>query len=90
MMPTVDQVIKAIKESDAIEVQPNGAYAANLLGISTQIPMKIELYTNGPKKDSIWEAGNISKTHHTQKHDGRGNQGGFDSSGIKANWKRRC
>jgi len=50
IMPTVDQVIEAIKASDAIEVQPTGAYAANLLGLSTQIPMKIELYTNGPSK----------------------------------------
>jgi hypothetical protein len=50
MMPTVDQVIEAIKESDAFEVQPTGALAANLLGISPQIPMKIELNTNGPKK----------------------------------------
>jgi hypothetical protein len=31
-------------------LKPTGAYAANLLGLSTQIPMRIELYTNGPKK----------------------------------------
>jgi len=48
--PSIDKVIEAIKVSDAIEVQPTGAYAANLLGLSTQIPMRIELYTNGPKK----------------------------------------
>jgi hypothetical protein len=50
MMPTTEKVIEAIKTSEALEVQPTGAYAANLLGISTQIPMRIELYTNGPKK----------------------------------------
>jgi hypothetical protein len=50
VMPTTEKVIEAIKLSDAIEVQPTGAYAANLLGLSTQIPMKIELYTNGPRK----------------------------------------
>jgi predicted transcriptional regulator of viral defense system len=50
IMPTTQKIIEAIKASDAIEVQPTGAYAANLLGLSTQIPMKIELYTNGPKK----------------------------------------
>lgn len=48
--PSVEKVITAIKTSDAIEVQPTGAYAANLLGLSTQIPMRIELYTNGPKR----------------------------------------
>jgi len=50
IMPSIKKVIEAIKASDAIEVQPTGAYAANLLGLSTQIPMRIELYTNGPKK----------------------------------------
>jgi hypothetical protein len=50
IMPTTEKVIEAIKTSEAIEIQPTGSYAANLLGLSTQIPMKIELYTNGPKK----------------------------------------
>lgn len=49
--PSLEKVIEAIKISDAIEVQPTGAYAANLLGLSTQIPMRIELYTNGPKRN---------------------------------------
>lgn len=50
IMPTMENVIEAIKKSDAIEVQVTGAYAANLLGLSTQIPMRIELYTSGPKR----------------------------------------
>lgn len=50
IMPSTEKVIEAIKTAEAIEVQPTGAYAANLLGLSTQIPMRIELYTNGPKK----------------------------------------
>ena len=50
IMPSTESVIEAIKVSEAIDVQPTGAYAANLLGLSTQIPMRIELYTNGPKK----------------------------------------
>ncbi len=50
IMPTTQKIIEAIQASEAIEVQPTGAYAANLLGLSTQIPMRIELYTNGPKK----------------------------------------
>jgi predicted transcriptional regulator of viral defense system len=50
IMPSIEKVIEAIKISEAIEVQPTGAYAANLLGLSTQIPMRIELYTSGPKR----------------------------------------
>ena len=50
IMPAMENVIEAIKKSDAIEVQVTGAYAANLLGLSTQIPMRLELYTSGPKR----------------------------------------
>jgi hypothetical protein len=50
LMPTVDAVVRAIQGSEAITVQPTGAYAANLLGLSTQVPMRVELYTNGPRK----------------------------------------
>ena len=50
IMPAMENVIEAIKKSDAIEVQVTGAYAANLLGLSTQIPMRIELYTSGPNR----------------------------------------
>ena len=50
LIPSVERVIDAIKASEAIEVQATGAYAANLLGLSTQIPMRVELYTNGPKR----------------------------------------
>ena len=43
-------VIEAIKISDTIKVHTTEAYAANHLGLSIQIPMRIELYTNGPKR----------------------------------------
>lgn len=50
IMPSADKVIEAVKRSEAIEVQPTGAYAANLLGLSTQTPLRVELFTNGPRK----------------------------------------
>jgi hypothetical protein len=50
LMPSVARIVEAVQASDAIEVQPTGAYAANLLGISTQVPLRIEFLTNGPKK----------------------------------------
>ncbi len=50
LVPKVENVIDAIKSAEAIEVQATGAYAANLLGLSTQIPMRIELHTNGPRR----------------------------------------
>jgi predicted transcriptional regulator of viral defense system len=52
--PQADQIIKALAERDEITVQPSGAYAANLLGISEQVPNKIVYLTQGsPRKIEI-------------------------------------
>ena len=39
-----------MKGRDKITLQPSGAYAANLLGLSEQVPMKIVFLTNGPER----------------------------------------
>ena len=46
--PSVDSIVAALKGRDAIRLQPSGAYAANLLGLSDQVPMKIVFLTDGP------------------------------------------
>jgi hypothetical protein len=47
LTPSSDSVAKALAGRDAVRLQPSGAYAANLLGLSTQIPMKIVYLTDG-------------------------------------------
>lgn len=47
LTPSPDAVARALAGRDAIRLQPSGAYAANLLGLSTQIPMKIVYFTDG-------------------------------------------
>ncbi len=47
LTPSPDAVARALAGRDAIRLQPSGAYAANLLGLSTQIPMKIVYLTDG-------------------------------------------
>jgi len=47
LSPTTDAIIKALKGRDNILLQPSGAYAANLLGLSEQVPIKIVLLTDG-------------------------------------------
>ncbi len=42
-----DALARALEGRDAVRLQPSGAYAANLLGLSTQIPMKILYLTDG-------------------------------------------
>ena len=48
--PQVDEGAKAIAEKNGIRIQPAGAYAANLIGLSEQIPGRIIFLTNGPSK----------------------------------------
>ncbi len=37
----------ALAEKDNLKIQPSGAYAANLLGLSDQVPAKIVFLTDG-------------------------------------------
>lgn len=49
--PSLDSIIKAIQVNLHIKCQPSGAYAANLLGLSEQVPAKIVLLTDGATKN---------------------------------------
>lgn len=50
LLPSTDDIAKALAGRDAIRLQPSGAYAANLLGLSTQVPMKVVYLTDGSSK----------------------------------------
>jgi len=45
--PDPDTIARAIAGRDNTRIQPSGAYAANLLGLSTQVPAKIVYLTDG-------------------------------------------
>ena len=45
-----EAVAHALAGKGAVRLQPSGAYAANLLGLSQQVPAKITFYTEGPSK----------------------------------------
>ncbi len=47
LTPSPDDVARALAGRDAVRLQPSGAYAANLLGLSNQVPMKIVYLTDG-------------------------------------------
>lgn len=47
LSPDVQKVAKALAGKDRIRLQPAGAYAANLLGLSEQIPAKAVFLTDG-------------------------------------------
>lgn len=48
--PSIDQVAKAVAEKNGTRLQPTGAYAANLLGLSDQVPAKVVFLTDGRSK----------------------------------------
>lgn len=56
MSPDIHQVAKAIARKNGLRIQPSGAGAANLLGLSTQVPAKVLYFTTG--KSRIIKIGN--------------------------------
>lgn len=50
LSPSPDEVARALSERDASRLQPSGAYAANLLGLSEQVPARIVFLTDGPTR----------------------------------------
>lgn len=53
LWPKVDNIVMAIARKHKIKVQPSGAYAANLLGLSNQVPGKIVYLTEGSPKELV-------------------------------------
>jgi hypothetical protein len=51
LWPEVGQVAQAFERKDGLRLQPSGAYAANLLGLSEQVPAKVLYLTDGPTRE---------------------------------------
>ncbi len=50
LAPNPSAVARALTNRDSARLQPSGAYAANLLGLSEQVPAKIVFLTEGPTR----------------------------------------
>lgn len=50
LSPTPEDVAKALAGRDRTRLQPTGAYAANVLGLSEQVPAKVVFLTDGPSR----------------------------------------
>jgi hypothetical protein len=50
LSPDIEKVAKALAGKDLIRLQPAGAYATNLLGLSEQVPAKVVFLTDGPSR----------------------------------------
>ncbi|MCE9529092.1 MAG: DUF6088 family protein [Planctomycetales bacterium] len=50
LTPSAEMVAKALASRDRTRIQPAGAYAANALGLSEQVPAKAVFLTDGPTR----------------------------------------
>lgn len=67
--PPYEEVAKRIAERDKITIVPTGAYAQNLLGFSTQVPMNLVYMTDGRSKTiSLLNGYTIQFVHTPQKN----------------------
>jgi len=48
--PDLNEVAKVIAEKNGVQIQPAGAHAANLVGLSGQVPGRIIFLTEGPSR----------------------------------------
>jgi hypothetical protein len=48
--PTTDEIARAIAKRDKARIIPTGAYALNVLGLSTQVPLKVVYLTDGASR----------------------------------------
>ncbi len=50
LMPAAETIARALAGRDQIKLQPAGAYAANALGLSEQVPAKAVFLADGPSR----------------------------------------
>ena len=50
LSPSADSIAQALAGRDRTRIQPAGAYAANALGLSEQVPAKAVFLTDGPSR----------------------------------------
>ncbi len=53
LSPDIDEAAQAIARRQRWKIVPEGAWAANLMGLSTQVPSKITYLTDGPNNEVL-------------------------------------
>ena len=68
LSPNPDAVAKALKGEASVRIKPFGAYAANILGLTEQVPARIVFLTDGPFKTVRVGKQEIRLKHTTPKN----------------------
>ena len=50
LTPQTDDIANALRDRDGTRLQSSGAHAANLLGLSEQVPVRVVYLTDGPSR----------------------------------------
>jgi len=51
LWPAIESITQALGRKDGLRLQPTGVYAANLLGLSEQVPAQVVLLTDGATRN---------------------------------------
>lgn len=66
--PSYEEIAQSIAQRDKARIAPTGAYAMNMLGFTTQVPMNLVFLTNGsPRSIQLFNGHKITFRHTTPK-----------------------
>ena len=69
LYPSYEQIAQSIAKRDKIRIAPAGAYAMNILGLTTQVPMNIVFMTDGTaRKIQLFDGHQLCFKHTTPKN----------------------
>lgn len=68
LLPGIDTVIAALERRDGVRFHPTGAYAANTLGLSEQVPARVMFLTDGPSRKVRVGSMEINLKHTTPRN----------------------
>lgn len=68
LLPDTAKIAQAVAEKLQLRIQPSGAYAANLLGLSEQVPLKLTFLTDGPSRTVTVGKQTVMLKHTTPKN----------------------
>jgi hypothetical protein len=87
--PNLNQIAKAIARKHGWRIQPTGAHAANMLNLSTQVPVQAVYLSDGPTKEMQFENRTITFKKTSPKKLAAGELGGLLINALKELGKDR-
>ncbi len=65
LYPSYEEIASSVAKRDKARIAPGGAYAMNLLGLTTQVPMRIVFMTDGSQRNIKMQNGHCIVFRHT-------------------------